>query len=425
MGMGMNHSCTNTTVANPAYDARWQRVMDCVSLRQPDRMPTALFANFWLATYGGINYRQLMYDPEALESLILRVTQELDPDLVYPAKLLSGFGPLLDATGYKQLQWPGHGVDENRPCQYLDREYMSADEYDDFLFDPTGFYFAKYLPRIASAFEGLEALSSYAGACYYGAMFQTVIFADPRMSNAFGELVNAGRVTMRLFGEHMQIMGKLTAMGYPSGIGGCVFGAYDAIADYYRGATNMMKDLFRHGDKVLEVLEKMTVLTLRQVAAQKPTLLSPLIMIPVHWAADAFMSQKQFEKFWWPSFRKLMIGIIDMGLIPMPLWEADCTKRLETIKDIPPGKCIYWFERTDMVKAFEVLGDVVALRGNVGASVLCTGTPEQVDAEVKRLVDQVWNRGGNLILDSAFGVPDETPVENVRAMYSAARKYAG
>ena len=45
----------------------------------------------------------------------------------------------------------------------------------------------------------------------------------------------------------------------------------------------------------------------------------------------------------------------------MPLWEADCTKRLEMIRDIPPGKCIYWFERTDMVKAFEVLGDVVAL----------------------------------------------------------------
>ena len=34
-------------------------------------------------------------------------------------------------------------------------------------------------------------------------------------------------------------------------------------------------------------------------------------------------------------------------------------------QDIPAGKCIYWFERTDMVKAFEVLGDRVALRGNL------------------------------------------------------------
>jgi hypothetical protein len=408
-----------------AYDKRWQRVMDCVNLKQPDRMPTALFAMFWPAKYGGISHRQVMYDHDELTSIMVRIAQEFEPDLIYPAMLTAGFGPLLDATGYKQVEWPGHGVGENRAFQYLDREYMTAAEYDDFLFDPTGFYFAKYLPRIASAFEGMEAIASYAGANYFGAVYQTAIFADPRMSTAFGALVNAGQQTMGFFGRHMQMMGQLAAMGYPSGIGGFAVGSYDAIADFYRGATNMMTDLYRHGDKVLEVLDKMTVLTLRQIAAQKPTFLSPLIMIPVHWAPDAFMSQKQFEKFWWPSFRKLMIGIIDMGLIPMPLWEADCTKRLETIKDIPPGKCIYWFERTDMVKAFEVLGDVVALRGNVHPSIMTTGTPDQVDADVKRLVDQVWNKGGNLILDCAFGIPDEAPVDNVRAMYAAARKYAG
>ena len=120
-----------------------------------------------------------------------------------------------------------------------------------------------------------------------------------------------------------------------------------------------------------------------------------------------------------------MIGTIDAGLIPMPLWESDCTKRLEIIKDVPAGKCIYWFERTDMVKAFEVLGDTVALRGNLSPSMMTTGTPDDVDAAVRHLVDRVWNRGGSLILDTAFGIPDETPVHNVRAMFAAARKYAG
>jgi uroporphyrinogen-III decarboxylase len=78
-----------------------------------------------------------------------------------------------------------------------------------------------------------------------------------------------------------------------------------------------------------------------------------------------------------------------------------------------------------MVKAFEVLGDVVALRGNLSPSMMTTGQPHEVDAAVKHLVDHVWNKGGSLILDTAFGIPDETPVENVRAMFKAARKYAG
>ena len=34
-------------------------------------------------------------------------------------------------------------------------------------------------------------------------------------------------------------------------------------------------------------------------------------------------------------------------------------------------------------------------------------------------------KGGKLILDGAFGIPDETPSPNVRAMFDAARKYAG
>ena len=63
----------------------------------------------------------------------------------------------------------------------------------------------------------------------------------------------------------------------------------------------------------------------------------------------------------------------------MPLWESDCTKRLEIIRDVPPGKCIYWFERTDMVRAFEVLGDVTALRGNLSPSMMTTGKPHEVE----------------------------------------------
>jgi hypothetical protein len=45
--------------------------------------------------------------------------------------------------------------------------------------------------------------------------------------------------------------------------------------------------------------------------------------------------------------------------------------------------------------------------------------------DVRHLVEYVWNKGGKLILDGAFGIPDQTPVANVRAMFDSARKYAG
>ena len=56
---------------------------------------------------------------------------------------------------------------------------------------------------------------------------------------------------------------------------------------------------------------------------------------------------------------------------------ASTQLRAELLKTaMDAGKAIYWFERTDMVKAHEVLGDVVALRGNLSPSMMTTGTPD-------------------------------------------------
>lgn len=411
--------------ATAAYDRRWQRILDCVALKQADRMPVAFFTIFWLAKYGGISIKECMYNYDKVAELAERACMEFEPDLMAPVMQLSANGPVLDAIDYKQLQWAGHGVGDNQPYQYLDREYMLAEEYDDFLLDPTGFFLSKYLPRVAGAFDGLQALSGLSGSIYIGLAFSSMIFALPQMQTAWGRLSHAGGVAMENLMRTSLLHNRLKCLGFPPSMMEATGAPYDVVADYMRGATGMMKDLYRHKDKLPEVFDKVKKLTVRQIVAQSKMSGNRLVFIPIHWAPDAFMSQKQFEQFWWPSFREMMIELIDAGLIPMPLWEADCTKRLEVIADIPKGKCIYWFERTDMVKAYEVLGDVVALRGNVSGSTLNMGTPDEVDAEVKRLVDNVWNKGGSLILDTAFGIPDEAPVENVRAMYKAARKYAG
>lgn len=408
-----------------AYDARWKRILDCVALKQPDRMPVALYATFWLCKYGRISHRELMYDYEKAREIAERAVLEFDPDTYSPMVLGTTQGRSLEALGFKQLQWPGHGVGDDQPFQYLDREYMKADEYDDFLFDPTGYYLHTYLPRVASAFEGFEQLPIFPGLHYIRLVAGMRPFARPAVREALAKVVQAAEEIDRYVRHHIAFTERMTSLGYPCTNGATGMAPYDFIADYFRGARGMMTDLYRRKDKVHELLEKAGIFLLRQTIASAKASGNPIVFIPIHWAPDAFMSDKQFREFWWPSFRKMMIGLIEADLVPMPLWEADCTKRLEIIRDVPAGKCIYWFERTDMVRAFEVLGDVVALRGNLSPSLLTTGTPAEVDAAVRHLAENVFHKGGRLILDAAFGLPDETPVANVRAMVDAARKYAG
>ena len=117
----------------------------------------------------------------------------------------------------------------------------------------------------------------------------------------------------------------------------------------------------------------------------------------------------------------VVIALIDQGLTPCPLWEGDCTSRLEIIKDIPAGKAMYAFEATDMLRAKKILGDTVCLRGNVPLSILATGTPDDVRTCCKRLIDEV-GKGGGYIMDASTGVDDAKP-KNLRAMFDFTREY--
>lgn len=413
-----------TEAGRAAFDARWRRILDLVELRTPDRMPVAFYATFWMAKYGGISCRQLMYDYDKTRSLGIEATCELDPDVVSSA-MAAGvtYGPSLELMDFKPLQWPGHGVGDFQPYQYLDREYMLKEEYDEILADPSDFYWRKYLPRVSGAFAGFADMPPLPGMHYFRLVAGLRAFNKPSVKEAFANLFKVAEEVDRM-AENIAAMNQtLTDLGYPRDAGGNTVSPYDLVADYFRGARSMMTDLYRKKDQLLELLDRARIWLTRMTIANARAAGHPIVMIPIHWAPDAFMSDKQFKEFYWPPFRQMMIDMIDAGLIPMPLWEADCTKRLDVIRDIPKGKCIYWFERTDMVKAHEVLGDVVALRGNLSPSMMTTGTPDDVDAAVRHLAENVFHKGGKLLLDCAFGVPDETPVENVRAMFRAARKY--
>jgi len=404
------------------FATRMKRVMDAVELRQPDRVPTVFFSRFWLARQGGISYREAMYDYDLVCDITRRTLLDLQPDLYAPPHQLVLLGPIQDRLGYKQQQWPGHGVGDNVSYQYLDREYMKAEEYDEYLLDPTGFYLFKYLPRVGVAFEGLEELPEFPALHYTRLMVAANQFANPGVARAFASMQRAGEEARRLLDHSVAFAAEMAQLGFPLAHGSVSISPYDFFGDYLRGSKGIMLDLYRHRDKLLAAMERAAYFIVRQAVSVTKASPSPFVFIPCHWCFDGFMSLEQFRTVYWPPFRRVLIELIDAGLIPVPLWEGDCASRLEIIADIPKGKAIYWFERTDLVRAKEVLGDVVCLRGNVPSSLLTTGTPEQVEAYCKMLIEKV-GKGGGFILDGAIGVPDESKPENVRAMYESVRRY--
>ena len=246
-------------------------------------------------------------------------------------------------------------------------------------------------------------------------------FGMPQVQQALKALMEAGEEA----GRWMQAMGGLgaqvRALGITDWAGGAAKAPFDAIGDTLRGTTGMMMDMYRHADELIETCERFVPLMVDMAVSAANQTGVPLIFMPLHKGADGFMSNKQFEKFYWPTLKAVMLGIVEEGCIPIMFAEGSYEQRLEIIADFPPGKCVWWFDQTDMKRAKEVMGDVSCIAGNVGTALMAAGTPDEVKAYCKELIETAGEDGG-FILTNGCGVDHARP-ENVKALMEAGLEY--
>jgi uroporphyrinogen-III decarboxylase len=409
--------------AQELYAEREKRVTDAIALKKPDRVPIMVMFSFFPAKYIGITIEEFMYDPEKLWKAQWKTMTDFEPDMDQSPYGLRFLGPILETLDFKQLLWPGHGLSSDHSYQFVEGEYMTADEYDHFLLDPSDFMVRRYWPRICGALKGLEKLRPLHSIITYYMGISTGLapFSLPEVEEALEALKKAGQNSAQIASYGRLYAEKAKEAGFPLQTGGVAQAPFDTLGDFFRGTKGLMLDMYRRPDKVIAACEKLLPIMLEMAVATTAASGNPRVFIPLHKGLDGFMSEEQFKKFFWPTLRELMVALIDKGLNPCPLWEGNCTTRLELIKDIPAGKACYSFEATDIFKAKEVLGDTISIRGNVPLSLMATGAPDDVKAYCKKLIDIVGKDGG-YIMDASAGLDDAKP-ENVKMMFEFTKEY--
>jgi hypothetical protein len=405
--------------AERLYKEREKRVTDVIELRTPDRIPLIPRFNFFPAAYTGLTAKDLMYDPDKLEESYWKVVQDFEPDMIENpyVKLM---GPVLDALDCKQARWPGRNLPANLPFQFIEREYMKAEEYDAFLSDPSDFILRRLWPRIFGNLKGLENLPPLHNIISYSVGMGTA-FGSPEIGEALGTLRRVSEESTKTVRYIQSFTQKSKEKGFPMDSDSMTQTPFDLLADFFRGSKGIMLDMYRRPKIFLKACEKVLPFLLERALLPARTSGNPRVFIPLHWGMDGFLSREQYLKFYWPTLRELMLALIKEGLYPCPFFEGEYTSRLNIIRDMSPGKACYKFESIDMVEAREVLGDGIALRGGVPVSLLVTGTPEQVNEHVRRLIETVAKRGAFII--DASTILDNARPENVRALFDAVREY--
>jgi hypothetical protein len=384
--------------AEKAYKDRVLRMKDVVQLKVPDRIPIYANIGFFPAYYAGITTEEAMYDYDKLISAWSDYILHLQPDV----------------HGGSATPGPGKS--------YEILEYMKADEYDDLIRDPSDFLMRKYMPRIFGKLQGFQKLGGL-GSLLQMPFTSTYLtaFGRPEMRTAFEALMSAGEEAIKWRKAVSTCNRQITEAGYPLVAGGSTLAPYDAVADTLRGSRGVMTDIYRQPDKLLEAMERITPVMVELGAEAARATGRPLIFIPLHKGADAFMSEKHYKTFYWPTLKKMILAYIEQGMVPFLFAEGGYTSRLGIIGDIPKGKVIWHFDFTDMALAKEALKDVACIAGNVPISLLNTGTPDEVKKYCKTLID-VAGKGGGFIMTSG-GVIDKARPENVRAMIEYTKEY--
>jgi uroporphyrinogen-III decarboxylase len=406
--------------AEKLYKQRTTRFIKAIKLEEPDRVPVLLPVGNYPAVYAGGNFRKVMYDYNALRESWIKFMDDFGDMDTFSGPGLIPSGRILEAIDTKTLKWPGHGLGEDVSMQQIvEGEYMKADEYDQWMRDPSDYIFRVILPRTAGLFESfrkLPPLRLLQGAVWVG------VLADPGIRKTFETLLGLADEYRQWQAASAAVAKIAMAKGYPSFRGGGPFvGApYDHFADLLRGTRGIVTDLYRQPEKLQAAMERQLELA-TAVIKNYPLTNCPLCMMPLHKGDDTFMSDKQFETFYWPTLRKVFLAMIDEGLVPMPFAEGIYTSRLKQIADTPKSGVVWYFDQTDMAEAKRILGNVCCIVGNVPTSLVITGTAQQVKERCRKLIE-TCAPGGGYVLAAGASI-DKGNMENLHAMMDAAKEY--
>jgi hypothetical protein len=407
--------------AKAAYQERVTLIKDAIQLKKrPSRIAVCPSAGFFPIQYAGMTMYDAMYDYEVLKKAFEKYHLDLELDAYNAPTFVPG--KTLDMLDYKLYRWPGHGVAKEREYQFVEDEYMKAEEYQELIDDPTAFFLNRFFPRIFGALKPFETIPLLPG---INEILLVPPFAMPfgteAMKKALEALTQAGEEALRFRAVVGQLGAHIMGRGFPSFSGGFTKAPFDVIGDSLRGTKGVMLDMFRYPDELKEACERLTPIMVKYGMNSCRVFGHIMPFIPLHKGADGFLSDEQFQTFYWPTLRKVIIGLVNEGFVPQLLVEGGYNQRLDIISDVPKGKIVWWFDRTDMKKAKEKLGGVSCIAGNFPVELLITGKPDEIRAHCKQLIASA-GRDGGYIFSTGAGMQWAKP-ENVRAMVQAAKEY--
>ncbi len=387
------------------YAERLNRYVTAMRNGKPDCVPIRPFVAEFTAKYAGYTCQEVAHDYEKAFAAARKCAADFDWDAAVGNMVYVWTG-LTQAIGLKYYAIPGIDVSAETGFQYREPSESNAnmlpDEYDRLIDDPTEFLFNAWLPRVSAEVSAIGQPATY------------------RNNLSF---VKGGMAMMQYFGAFGTQNALLRSeSGTVSAISGIFKAPFDIIADKMRGYIGLTMDLLEQPKQVLKACEALMPQLLHVALSGADPDKNVPIGFWMHRGCVPFISHKQFAEFYWPTLKPIIEEIWRHGHQVLFYAEGNWTEHLEAFTELPDRSIVFHIDQTDIAKAHKVLGHKFCLSGGIPNYLLALGTPDEVRAACKKVIDIAAQDGG-YIMDASAIVQNDAKVENIRAMTEFTREY--
>ncbi len=142
------------------YDERLGRYQATMALEPTDRIPIAPAMNYLAEVYTGKNNQEIIYDPQKYLQAEMDFAREFPETDVLRVNRI--WAPICDVLDLKTYKLPGRDLPIYGQFQFVEEEYMKADEYNLLIKNPAEFMMETFIPRIFGEMSKGPARSHYA-----------------------------------------------------------------------------------------------------------------------------------------------------------------------------------------------------------------------------------------------------------------------
>jgi uroporphyrinogen-III decarboxylase len=367
------------------FQERLARIQKTIGLEPVDRIPFVFQATAFAPRLMGVSMAEFCADPGLRVEVTLAAMDRLGGEFDGINALPNGrITAVLSLAWLSRVAVPGRDLPSDSLWQVDEREIMTAEDYDTIIEHGWPTFLGSYLSRVIDVAE-LQA---------------NFAWQDANLENVVRRFREKGYVPVSCGGTTIPFE--------------CLCGG--------RSMQEFFLDLHRTPGKVKAAMDTMqpNLIEVGIESARRSGV--PSVWVGGWRAASAMLSSKMWSEFVFPYYLEMVTRLAENDIVSVLHFDHDWTRDLSRLRELPARACILNLDGwTDIRRAKQILGDRMAIMGDVPAPLLSTGTPDDVYAYVRNLVGDVGPSG--LILCPGCDGPIDAKPENMEAFVAASLEF--